>query len=523
MAKEKKKIGIEERIKCVEELRQQGINPYPYRYNPTHTTRAIRSEFEERVVPGQELEENVSVAGRVMAIRRMGSQTFVDLQDQHGLVQVSLRKDVVGAEQYLAMKQTLDRGDIVGVEGTVMKTKRGELTVQTNAWELLTKAVRPLPDRIYRGEDASKESVVDVETRYKQPELRFLLERGSRDILVKRSRAISLMRAILERQGYMEVETPLLQPIYGGASARPFVTHLNALNMEAYLSISPELYLKRLVVGGFYDGVYTICKNFRNEGVDRTHNPEFTMMECYKAWWDYNDLMRLTENMWEEIFTTINGTSQVEYHMPNKELGKQNLDFKAPWPRRRMTDIIAEHTGLDVAKMEEEELRERVKQEYKEGKPYVQSNDYGSLVWGEMVQILFEAYGEHHLIQPTFVIDHPRESTPLCKGHRTDMRLVERFEPFVYGVEIGNAYSELNDPILQRSLLEEQAKMAVAGNEEAHRMDEYFCRAIEYGMPPTAGLGIGIDRLVMFLTGATTIREVIPFPFVKYEAEGGKK
>lgn len=523
MATPTKRTDIEERIKCAQALREQGVNPYPYRYTLSHTVRAVRDEFENRILDGQELSERVSVAGRVMAIRSMGSQSFVDLQDQHGTVQISFQKDVVGAEHYLAMKRSLDRGDIVGVEGTVMKTKRGELTVQTSAWELLTKALRPLPDRIYRGEDAGKESVIDIETRYKQPELRFLLESTSRDILVKRSQAISLMRRILEQHGYLEVETPLLQPVYGGASARPFVTHLNALNLDAYLSISPELYLKRLVVGGFYDGVYTICKNFRNEGVDRTHNPEFTMMECYKAWWDYHDLMKLTENMWEEMFTTINGLSHVEYHMPNNSLGKQVLEFKAPWPRRTMADIIAEHTGLDVANMGEEELRERVQQPYQNGKPYIQSGDYGSLVWGEIVQILFEAYGEHHLIQPTFVIDHPKESTPLCKGHRTDTRLVERFEPFVYGVEIGNAYSELNDPVLQRTLLEEQAKMAVAGNEDAHRMDEYFCRAIEYGMPPTGGLGIGIDRLVMFLTGTTTIREVIPFPFVRYETEGERK
>lgn len=516
MAKENTNKLILERIQVVDELREAGINPYPYNYRTTHKTQDVRNEF-DKIENDEHLKHVISVAGRVMSLRKMGSQTFLDLEDQAGKIQISLKKDVVGIEQYLLMKRALNRGDIIGVNGTVMKTEKGELTLQTQEWTLLTKSVRPLPDRVYHQEIDAKESVVDIETRYTQPELCFLLEKGSRDILVKRSQAISLMRQILERHGYLEIETPLLQPIYGGASARPFVTHINALNREAYFSISPELYLKRLVVGGFYDGVYTICKNFRNEGVDRTHNPEFTMMECYKAWWDYNDLMKLTEDMWEEIFTTINGTSQVEYDMPNKDIGKQNLEFRAPWPRRTMTDIIAEHTGLDVANIGEEELRERVQQPYQNGKPFLQSDDYKSLVWGEMVQMLFETYGEHHLIQPTFVIDHPRESTPLCKGHRTDSRLIERFEPFVYGVEIGNAYSELNDPILQRTLLEEQARMGVAGNEEAHRMDEYFCRSIEYGMPPTAGLGIGIDRLVMFLTGATTIRDVIPFPFVRYE------
>jgi len=344
------------------------------------------------------------------------------------------------------------------------------------------------------------------------------MDPSARDVMVKRSSAISLMREILERHGYMEVEIPTLQPVYGGASARPFTTRLNALGgMDLYLSISPELYLKRMLVGGFNKGVYTICKNFRNEGIDRTHNPEFTMMECYKAFVDYEWLMRLTENMWEEIFTEVNDSAQVRYAMPKSELGEQVLDFKAPWERRTMCSLVYEHTGLDVANMEEAELRERVQRVYNDGKPYIQSDDYGSLVWGNMVQVLFEAYAEHHLVQPTFVIDHPRESTPLCKGKRGDQRLIERFEPFVYGVEVANAYSELNDPVLQRQLLMEQARMGLMGDEEAHQMDEYFCRAIEYGMPPAGGLGIGVDRLVMFLTGSTTIRDVIAFPFMRPE------
>lgn len=510
---------ISTRLRKREDLLSSNIIPYPYTYSPTHTITEIVDLFNSRLEPGQSLEDNVRVAGRVMAIRSLGKRTFLDLEDTHGKVQISLEEDKLGPEAYQNVSLFFDRGDFIGVAGSILKTQRGELSVSAQELTLLTKSIRPLPTKSWLTEKNERRGgLVDPEIRYRQPELRLLTDPSSREVLAKRAKAITMMREILERHKYMEVEIPTLQPIYGGASARPFTTTLNAFSgMELYLSISPELYLKRLIVGGFYDGVYTICKNFRNEGIDRTHNPEFTMMECYKAFWDYNDLMRLTENMWAEIFERINGSTSVRYAMPNSPLKEQLLDFKTPWKRATMSDLINEHVGIDVTSLSEEALQTKVQEIYLHEKPYLQATEYNTLTWGAMVQKLFETYVEDKLIQPTFVIDHPRESTPLCKGHRGDKRLIERFEPFVYGVEIGNAYSELNDPVIQRQLLEEQAAQAARGVEGSHQMDEYFCRAIELGMPPTAGLGIGIDRLVMFLTGSPTIRDVIAFPFMKPE------
>lgn len=504
----------------IQRMREEGINPYPYRFSLTHTTTDFRQAYDARVNPGAALDERVMVAGRVMTIRRLGRQTFMDMHDQGGRVQISVRSDKIGEDNYRRMKEYVDRGDIVGIEGTVMKTKTGELTVDAGTVTLLTKSLRPLPTPEYTtAEGERKGGLVDPELMYRQPALRLIMHPEARDVLLNRAKAISSMREILERHGYTEVEIPTLQPVYGGAAARPFVTQINAFSgMELYLSISPELYLKQLVVGGLFNGVYTICKNFRNEGVDRTHNPEFTMMECYKAFWDYDDLMQLTENMWAEIFDRVNGSTRVRYAMPHHPLGEQVLDFKPPWRRERFTDLVTEVTGLDVGAMGAEELRARVRQPYRGGKPYLQLDDHDTKSWGDMAQLLFEAYVEDKIIQPTHVIDHPRESTPLCKGHRAVPRLIERFEPFVYGVEVGNAYSELNDPILQRKLLEDQVAQFRSGDQTVpNRVDEPFCRAIEYGMPPTAGLGIGIDRLVMFLTGSDSIREVLAFPFMRPE------
>ncbi|MBI2548127.1 lysine--tRNA ligase [Candidatus Woesearchaeota archaeon] len=504
----------------IQQIRASGTNPYPYRFALTHTTADVRAAYDERVNPRISLDDRVLVAGRVMVIRRKGRQTFMDMYDQGGKLQISVRSDRVGNDDYTRIRQQIDRGDIVGIEGKVMRTRTGELTVDADQVTLLTKSLRPLPTPEYTtAAGERKGGLVDPELMYRQPALRLIMHPGARDILLKRAKAISSMREILERHGYTEVEIPTLQPVYGGAAARPFVTTINAYRgMELFLSISPELYLKQLVVGGLFNGVYTICKNFRNEGVDRTHNPEFTMMECYKAFWDYDDLMKLTENMWAEIFDRVNGSPTVRYAMPHHPLGKQTLDFTPPWKRERFTDLIAERTGLDVEKMDAEELRQRARKPYKSGKPYLQLDDQDTKSWGDMVQLLFEAYVEDTIIQPTHVIDHPRESTPLCKGHRQDPRLIERFEPFVYGVEIGNAYSELNDPLLQRELLEAQVRQFRSGDQTVpNRVDEPFCRAIEYGMPPTAGLGIGIDRLVMFLTGSDSIREVIAFPFMRPE------
>ncbi len=507
-----------QRVEIADALRTSGIDPYPRRYDVTDHIADVCKQFSS-LSPGDRAETHVRIAGRVMAVRRIGEQSFADLVDHSGQVQLSFNSDVVGRESYDRFDSTVGRGDILGVGGVPMRTRRGELSVQAREWELLTKAVRPLPSKQFVTADGQRRGgIADSELKYRQPELRMIMEPAFRTTLRKRSAAIRAMRRFLEEAGYNEVEVPALQPIYGGASARPFVTTLNALSgVPLYLSISPELYLKRFVVGGQFDGVFTICKNFRNEGIDRTHNPEFTMMECYRAWWDYDDLMRFTERMWEFIFQTVNDSTVVEYEVPGHSLGRQRLDFAAPWRRVRMTDLIREHLGLNVLAMDTPELQRAVCA-LPPGGPQLDATDAAKHTWGTLVQWLFESFVEDRIVQPTFVIDHPRESTPLCKGHRSDPRLIERFEPFVYGVEIGNAYTELNDPVLQRRLLTEQTT-AGGADEEPQQLDEYFCRAIEYGMPPTAGLGVGVDRLVMFLTGAVTIRDVIAFPFMRPEAE----
>jgi lysyl-tRNA synthetase, class II len=365
------------------------------------------------------------------------------------------------------------------LSGNVFRTRSGELTVNTHDYDVLCKSLRPLPDK--------HSGLKDSEMRYRHRSLDLIMNPEVKRNFIIRTKAIDAMRNFLNSEGYHEFETPLLQPIYGGANARPFVTRINALDVPAYLNISPELYLKRLIVGGL-DKVYTICKNFRNEGVDRTHNPEFTMMECYAAYRDYNDMMKLTEEMYADIFNKVLGTIKVNYQ-------GTEIDFSPPWERISMYDAVGRYAGIDAADISTDNDEDMDK--------------------GTLVQKLFEEHCEKHLIQPTFVIDHPKESTPLCKEHRDDPDLIERFEPFVYGVEIGNAYSELNDPLLQRYLLLDQEESRMLGDEEAHPLDEDFLTALEYGMPPTGGLGLGIDRMVMFMTDSRSIRDVILFPFMK--------
>jgi lysyl-tRNA synthetase class 2 len=504
---------VAHRAQLITLMRADGIEPFPHGYQPTHTAAAIRQAF-DGIAAGCAVPDVVQVAGRVMAMRQVGGQTFVDIADGSGGIQLSLRREALGEESYQSFTAYIDRGDILGVTGTPMRTRRGELSVHATGWKILCKAIRPLPAKDFvTAEGLKRGGLVDAELKYRQPEVRMIVDPAFRLQLRRRSNAIRAMRSFLEDAGFIDLEIPTLQPSYGGASARPFITHLNALSgTPLYLSISPEIYLKRLVVGGFFEGVFTICKNFRNEGIDRTHNPEFTMMECYRAWWDYNDLMVFLEKMWAHIFMTVIGTTTVEYEMPGIATGKQVLNFAPPWRRARMTDLIQEQLDLDVLSMTGDQLHQTVtagRAPLLSGKPPARKPS-----WGELVQLLFEEHVEKTLVQPTFVTDHPRESTPLCKSHRSDPRLIERFEPFVYGVEIANAYTELNDPVLQRQLLTEQAAGAEGCRED---IDEPFCRSIEYGMPPTAGLGVGVDRLVMFLTGASTIRDVIPFPFMRTE------
>jgi lysyl-tRNA synthetase class 2 len=390
----------------------------------------------------------------------------------------------------------LDIGDIIGVDGKVFATKTGEISVHAENFTLLTKSLRPLPEK-YHG-------LQDKELRYRKRYLDLMMNPDVRETFIKRSMMMSAIRDFFQKRGFMEVETPTLQLIYGGANARPFVTHINAWDMTMYLSISPELYLKRLLVGGF-EKVFTICKNFRNEGVDRSHNPEFTMLECYQSWVDYEEMMRIMEECFEHVCKAVNnGSTKVKHVYQGEEV---ELDFKAPWPRMGMLEAIEKHAGLDVSTMDDEQLKDTLRN---------YNIDYeGDFSWGLAVQLIFEELVEDKLVQPIHIIDHPKETTPLCKKHRGDDRLIERFESFCMGSELCNAYSELNDPILQRELLEQQAEELRGGAEEAHPMDEDFVQSIEYGMTPAGGLGFGVDRMAILLTGVESIRDVILFPTMK--------
>lgn len=494
--------GIDElmadRIKKLEEIRKSGINPYPYSYDPKDYAKEIISKF-FILKDGEETDYKTKVAGRVMSIRQMGKIYFMDLQDISGRIQLFFRENTLGRDKYNLVKK-LDLGDIIGAEGNIFKTKSGEVTVNVLEYSLLTKAIRPLPAK-YHG-------LKDMELRYRHRYLDLVMNPEVKEVFVKRTKAIAAMREFLDKYNFLDVETPTLQSIYGGASAKPFETFLNAQKRKLFLSISPELYLKRLIVGGF-DRVYTICKNFRNEGIDKTHNPEFTMMECYQSYADYNDMMRLTEEMYAFIFQKVNGSTKVVYHDEESDIGEVELDFTPPWRRIKMLDLVKEYTGLDTENMAKEQILSEAF-----SKNLLEGEFYNNWTKGELILELFGKYCEKKLIQPTFVIDHPIESTPLCKPHREIPWLIERFEPFVYGIEIGNAYSELNDPLLQRKLLEGQTKSRSNG-EEGYQLDEDFCMAIDHGMPPTGGLGLGIDRMTMFLTGKSSIRDVILFPFMK--------
>jgi len=471
-----------------------GLNPYPYSYNPTHTAAGLKKD-NEALQSGQQTDGRACLAGRIRAIRSFGKMVFLDVQDMTGRIQVLFEKGSLGDEQF-GMVKMMDIGDLVGISGTMMRTKAGELTVKAGTHSLLCKAVRGIPSEFY--------GLKDPEERYRNRSLDLIVNPEVRQTFLKKTAAVKAMREYLDGMGFTEVETPLLQSVYGGASARPFVTHLNALGIPLYLSISPELFLKRLIVGGI-DRVYTVCKNFRNEGIDQTHNPEFTMMECYQAYADYNDMMRLTENMYAFICKKVNNSTTVRYQ-------DADLDFTPPWRRVSMYEMVKECTGIDCEKATKADIADAVKAKQFD-KLTVSDDD----TKGSLVAELFDLYCTSTLVQPTFVIDHPRETTPLCKAHRENPELIERFEPFCYRMEIGNAYSELNDPVVQRRLLEEQDRLRVAGDEEANPVDEPFLQAIEQGMPPTGGLGLGIDRMVMLMTNSKSIRDVIFFPFMRPE------
>ncbi len=492
---------MDERIAKLNDLKEKGVEPYPHSFIPKDKAADLHKRF-SKLKKAEHTKVKGVVAGRIRSIRVMGKVSFADLEDSTGRIQLYFRLDNFEKSEFKLLKK-LDSGDFLGAEGIIFKTKTGELTIEVKKFTILSKAIRPLPSNWY--------GLKDPETRYRNRAIDLVMNPEVKKVFEMRTKAITLMREFLEKEGFIEVETPLLQPVYGGANANPFMTHLNSLNMDIYLAISPELYLKRLIVGG-YDKVYTICKNFRNEGIDRSHNPEFTMMECYASYWDYNDMMKLTEEMYDYIFKKILGTTKVKFE------GK-TLDFKAPWKKMTMYQAIKKFTGVQVKGLNKAEILAEVK---KAGLKFEHDKKASR---GIIIIELFDQFCSDNIMQPTHIIDHPWESTPLCKVHRKNKDLIERFEPFAFGYELGNAYTELNDPIRQRELFEDQVKRMDGGEEETHPQDEEFIEAMEYGMPPTGGLGIGFDRLVMFLTGQRSIRDVIFFPFMrgKKEAIKGRK
>lgn len=489
---------INERKKKLEELQKLGVNAYPHKYSPEDYSLDIK-EKNSKLKENQKSKNKANIAGRIMTVRDLGKLIFATLQDSKGKIQIVLQKEETEKNSFELFKKFIDLGDIIGCEGIIMKTKTGEVSVLIKKVVLLSKSILPLPEKWH--------GLSDKEDRYRKRYLDLIMNPDVKKVFEKRTLILDSIREVLKKKSFVEVETPYLNTIYGGAKAKPFKTHLNALDLDLYLAISPELYLKRLIVGG-YDRVFSIARNFRNEGIDRWHNPEFTMMEIYQAYADYNDMMDLFEEIYETCAKKVNGSTKVEFR-------RKIVDFKKPWKRMTMREAIKKWALIDVEKMTRDQLVKFVCEKKLE---CMLKKD--TLSWGEAVQAIFEDFCEEKIEQPTFILDHPLESTPLCKLHRNDKlcRLIERFEPFCMGAELGNAYSELNDPVLQRRLLEEQQNALNKGNEEANPLDEDFINAIEIGMPPTGGLGLGVDRMIMLLTGQESIRDVIMFPFMKIES-----
>ncbi len=470
-------------------MREAGLEPYPYTFARTHMAQPLQDKYEE-LENGSETEDKVAVAGRVMAVRNNGM--FIDLLDPSGKIQVFCHKDYMSEEE-LAKLKFLDIGDIIGAKGTIRRTPRGELSVKTAEIAILTKSLLPLPEK-YHG-------LSDIEQRYRQRYLDLIMNEDSRHTLRKRSKIISFIRRYMEDRGALEVETPILHPIMGGASAKPFVTHHNALDSDFYLRVAPELYLKRLLVGGFADVVFEIGRLFRNEGISPRHNPEFTTIEGYHAYTDYHDMMDLVEDLVSSLALEVCGSTEVDY-------GDYKINFAKPWPRKSMALLVEEETGVDFMKIEDDaEARAAAD---KLG-VYVEKN----AGWGTVLATVFEEKVEEKLIQPTHVTDHPLETSPLAKTHRDNPRLVERFETFINTWEIANAFTELNEPEVQRERFHAQVAAREAGDEEAQMLDEDYITSLEYGLPPCGGWGMGIDRLVMLLTGSANIRDVIAFPTLR--------
>lgn len=483
----------------LDKLRELGIDPYPAALYPVNATAgSIHESYEE----GKE----VVVAGRLMSRRIQGKASFAELQDSSGRIQVYFNRDEIctGEDKTKyneVYKKLLDIGDIIGVRGTLFTTQVGEITILVKDFTLLSKALRPLPLPKKDAEGRTYDEFNDPEQRYRQRYVDLAVNPGVKETFIRRTRITNSIRDFFNRMGYLEVETPILQPIPGGAAAKPFLTHHNALNIPLYLRIANELYLKRLIVGGF-DGVYEFSKDFRNEGMDRTHNPEFTVMELYVAYKDYFWMMEITEQLLEKVALDATGSTRVK-------AGGHDIDFRAPYPRVSLLDAIKQHTGFDVAGMDETQLRHVARELGLEVDE--------SMGVGKLIDEIFSEKCEPHYIQPTFITDYPKEMSPLTKEHRNNPALTERFELIVNGKEIANAYSELNDPIDQRERFEEQLKLSEKGDDEAMFIDQDFLRALEYGMPPTSGIGIGIDRLVMLLTNNSSIQEVLFFPQMRPE------
>ncbi|PCI36186.1 MAG: lysine--tRNA ligase [Flavobacteriaceae bacterium] len=489
------------RRESLQKLRDLGIDPFPAaEFKTTATIDAIKKNFDK--FDGKK----VVLAGRLMSRRIMGKASFAELKDASGRMQIYINRDEIAPEEDKTMyntvfKKLLDMGDIIGIEGEVFKTKVGEPSVRVKKLTLLTKSLKPLPVVKTDADGKVHDAFSDPETRYRQRYVDLIVNDHVKETFIKRSKITSSMRKFFNDRGYLEVETPILQPIPGGAAARPFITHHNSLDMPLYLRIANELYLKRLIVGGF-DAVFEFAKDFRNEGMDRTHNPEFTVMELYVAYKDYNWMMNMTEELLEKICVDCNDTSEVM-------IGEHKVSFKAPYARVPILEAIKIHTGYEVAGLDEFELRDICKK--------LNMNVDETMGVGKLIDELFGENCEHHYIQPTFITDYPKEMSPLTKEHRDNPALTERFELMVNGKELANAYSELNDPIDQRERFEAQMALSEKGDDEAMFIDQDFIRALEYGMPPTSGIGIGIDRLVMFMTNNASIQEVLFFPQMKAE------
>ena len=485
------------RLGKLKKIRELGTEPYPYSFQRSHTVPEIFEQAEELL----KNQEKITIAGRLLAVRGKGKVSFGNIQAQHKRIQIYVRLDAVGDSAF-EMFKLCDIGDHLGVSGTLIHTKTGELTLRASSVSLLSKSIRPIPMPKVEEKDGERivhDEVTDIEFRYRQRYVDLILNPQVSEVFQKRALIFQTIRDYLREEGFLEVETPTLQSVYGGANATPFVTHHKALDQNFYLRISNELYLKRLIAGGF-DAVFEFVKDFRNEGIDRTHNPEFSALEFYQAYVDYNEIMRHTENICECCALAVNGSTEFQYD-------GQTIDVKAPWLRLSMLDAIEKLGGISFAKMSDAEVQILLKENRWE-----LDGDFNR---GLATQLVFKETCETQLIQPTFITDHPKETSPLCKQNRENPELLERFEVFINGWEIANAYSELNDPVIQRRLMEEQVERGRGGEKETHPLDEDFLRAMEYGMPPMGGVGIGIDRIVMLLTGQSTIRDVIFFPTMR--------